>query len=85
MHNLIYTLGIILIPIAVLSFVIYCIVKRKPLYYVIIAMVLLQIVKILDNIFADHETILQAVLHPFDMFMWVIIIAYVIYHYKNKT
>lgn len=81
---MIYTLSVILIPIVVLSFFIYCTVKRKPLYYVIIAMILLQIVKILDSIFIEHKSVLQALLHPFDILLWVILIAYGISHYRNK-
>lgn len=81
---MIYTLSVILIPIVVLSFIIYCTVKRKPLYYVIIAMILLQIVKILDSIFIEHKSVLQALLHPFDILLWVILIAYGISHYRNK-
>lgn len=81
---MIYTLSVILIPIVVLSFIIYCTVKPKPLYYVIIAMILLQIFKILDSIFIEHKSVLQALLHPFDILLWVILIAYGISHYRNK-
>lgn len=81
---MIYTLSVILIPIVVLSFIIYCTVKRKPLYYVIIAMILLQIFKILDSIFIEHKSVLQALLHPFDILLWVILITYGISHYRNK-
>ncbi len=81
-----FSLLTIFFIVLILAYTVYCIVKQKPVYNVVIGIIIFIIIMLMDRIFIEHESLGQAIIHllPSAFTLLLIITGYIVYCYRNK-